>query len=628
MKNLKLIFLLTIIAMFTIANHSIANIQNNLVQLDVKKSAVSNTVDVVLYTTSNTDNSVVTKKSTNKYVLLLPNTSSSASSFSTTGALKDLVTNVDIKSVNDNMGGYTKITFETTKPINIKTTNKKSTPLSQGQKETKDFLSKASTIEKQQIAQATPKPTPTVKKENPKQPPVQQQKVEVKPLPKIEQPKIEQNKQTKTETGKQKLQTTKNFETFTTVKEIISKANENKKNEIKQQVHPTAQNSEIEHKENGTNVKTDNELTSTNINQSDKTTSKNEQTRQTKNNEHTQNKILKNEHSANTTNSIPNNKNNLFYIGATIICGLLALKKLVTKKTKIRATTTTEAPKISADELMTVNQIKRTQEIAQNSKLNWQEKYNLVNGTQKNNKLDNNNSDYKFISIVNNNKTNTNNKPKHFVSQNITNKTFPTDKETLNNTSYSKQLKSFSKSDKIIIRKTNNFDNKLSLKQSMHLKIKETLSKSKRNQNKNSNSNIFSVINSGVQEMQKEKNGYIETSLNEYISMLDKKHNTSSVVSNPIARTNSNLAIKEKIEILSEYKISPNKNIYLISQKGRSAIVGKINNESFVLKKFDSVINESLQVRPDGNNVYIVKAGRYKCLVEITDSKMGTLIEI
>jgi hypothetical protein len=46
------------------------------------------------------------------------------------------------------------------------------------------------------------------------------------------------------------------------------------------------------------------------------------------------------------------------------------------------------------------------------------------------------------------------------------------------------------------------------------------------------------------------------------------------------------------------------------------------------LKKFDYVVDKPLQVRQDDKNIYIVKAGKFKCLVDVSKEKMGTLIEI
>jgi hypothetical protein len=66
----------------------------------------------------------------------------------------------------------------------------------------------------------------------------------------------------------------------------------------------------------------------------------------------------------------------------------------------------------------------------------------------------------------------------------------------------------------------------------------------------------------------------------------------------------------------------------MIESDGVSAIIGKIGENVYVLKKFDKIINKPLQVRLDYGSVYIVKAGGFKCLVDVAEDKMGTLLEI
>ena len=61
---------------------------------------------------------------------------------------------------------------------------------------------------------------------------------------------------------------------------------------------------------------------------------------------------------------------------------------------------------------------------------------------------------------------------------------------------------------------------------------------------------------------------------------------------------------------------------------GVSAIVGKAKDNIFILKKFDHVVNGTIQVRRDDGNIYIVRLGKFKCLVNVEQDKMGTLIEI
>ena len=164
MKSKKNILVAAFLAMLCIGINS-AN-ANNLTQMDVKKSSTPDTVDVTFYTTDLNTNTVVTKKSNNRYVVLMPNVSSNSSVTPNFGGLKDIISDINVKHVDDGIGGYTKVTFETTKPINIKTHNVKSAPLTQAQKDAKTIIAQnnttpaAKTETTQPKTAATPKTTP------------------------------------------------------------------------------------------------------------------------------------------------------------------------------------------------------------------------------------------------------------------------------------------------------------------------------------------------------------------------------------------------------------------------------------------------------------------------------------
>ena len=137
-KNIVIAAVLTaLMTGFTIAE---ANSSSNLLQMDIKKSSAADSVDVTFYTTADSTNSVVTRKSNNRYVVLLPNTSGSSSIVPSLGGVKDLISDIQLKHVDDGIGGYTKITFETTKPVNIRTFMKKTAPLTQAQKDYKNLI--------------------------------------------------------------------------------------------------------------------------------------------------------------------------------------------------------------------------------------------------------------------------------------------------------------------------------------------------------------------------------------------------------------------------------------------------------------------------------------------------------
>ncbi len=118
---------------------------NNLTQLDIKKSTISpSTLNVTIYTNSPYDDNVaVTKKADNKYVILMPNLSGIGATNPDLSGLQDMVSNIDVKSIPDGENGYTKVTLTTTQPVTIRTTTKKSTPLTAEQKAYKNLIAQS-----------------------------------------------------------------------------------------------------------------------------------------------------------------------------------------------------------------------------------------------------------------------------------------------------------------------------------------------------------------------------------------------------------------------------------------------------------------------------------------------------
>ena len=118
---------------------------NELNKLDIKKSNSSaSTLNVTVYTSNPYDENVaVTKKSDNKYVILLPNVGNSSSANVDYSSLKDVVSDVSVKSVNDGASGYTKVTLTTTKPVSISTSARKSAPLTAEQKAYKNLIAQS-----------------------------------------------------------------------------------------------------------------------------------------------------------------------------------------------------------------------------------------------------------------------------------------------------------------------------------------------------------------------------------------------------------------------------------------------------------------------------------------------------
>ena len=163
----------------------------------------------------------------------------------------------------------------------------------------------------------------------------------------------------------------------------------------------------------------------------------------------------------------------------------------------------------------------------------------------------------------------------------------------------------------------------------------------------------FLPKNDTTEEMNQIQEQYIVSSMEEYLDILDKENApvsqetnitdeiTSMIpkrtrtemmgITNPIQKISSRKKTKSSdldISIKAKYDIDHNKSIMMVESDGISSIIGKIGENVYVLKKFDKIINKPLQVRLDYGNVYIVKAGNFKCLVDVAEDKMGTLLEI
>ena len=64
------------------------------------------------------------------------------------------------------------------------------------------------------------------------------------------------------------------------------------------------------------------------------------------------------------------------------------------------------------------------------------------------------------------------------------------------------------------------------------------------------------------------------------------------------------------------------------NEDGQTSLIGRINNDTTLLKNFGYNSNIKLQVRLDSPNVYMVKADNSRYLVEVNNNKMGVLLEL
>lgn len=105
-------------------------------------------------------------------------------------------------------------------------------------------------------------------------------------------------------------------------------------------------------------------------------------------------------------------------------------------------------------------------------------------------------------------------------------------------------------------------------------------------------------------------------------------------------KENSNLLNFEDFEtvaqpeevVRSEFEIDDLRGFYMVDYLDFSILVGHIDEEIFVLKKFEEKIGDKLQARLNetkgGISNYMVKVGNFKALVEVNPSDMKLLIEL
>ncbi|MBP3821025.1 hypothetical protein J6G99_05205 [bacterium] len=664
MLNKKIIIALTLA--LSMGTTVFAN-SNDLLKMDIKKSSAQDAVDVTFYTTGNSTNSVVTRKSGNNYVVLLPNVSGNQSIVPNLGGVKDLVTDIKVKNVDDGMGGYTKVTFSTTKPIKIQTSTQKTAPLTKAQQDYKNLIAQNSKFDpdtKMKNFKASPTATST-------------QKTAVQPTTKA------QTQNTKVSDVVKKVQnTTKEtiqpkVEKIQVKKQDVQPKAENIKPAVKPDVKPVAKTKAVESKPAG--------------NKTVKSIQKDVQQSKTQ-----------------TPKTTPANKQEKKFpliplAGLASVLGIFALGGIINAVSRSVVKNSNKIKNIfeESPEILESQRIQQEyNDIASNKNLNWQEKYKLYSQKEENNS----NEDYSYVTDMSTTmkaiispdlkvKTNIpslNGKVKnaptndekvkiqakisqmeHALVQTPSLKSIlkhkpeiHTEDEAITNSIKNIKLKSFAKDKKLSQTDRSLASNPIEkqnkhLKESRFVKLRNSaLSMSHRTPNlsitnltriNDNHSNVQKRENFGIVKSSVNKENYQLASLGEYLTILDseeQRKNNSQIVTNAFESMgrmsnsieNASNPIKQRskdvpqtingLKVKSGYNIDSEKGFYIIEVDGSNELVGRINDEIFVIKKFENNANLNLQVRLDYDNVYIVRAGSYKCLVDVTENKMGTLLEI
>ena len=724
---------------------------NTLSQVDIKRNS-SDGLEFTLYTSSPyADNVVVTKKSDNKYVILMPNVNSASGSKPDFSSVKDMVSDVDVRAVNDGTGGYTKVTVITNRPVDIKTNTAKSMPVTEGEREYRALIAQKRTPVQQHAVSQPASSAPAKQSTGFKLPEIQPTKTaadivstaaaaaksQIKPKSKEQAAQQTTSKTVSKPAAKpavEKKQVSTKIASAQPVKDSNIKPVSVQKTETAPiQAQPAKTSA-------ATPVTTDN-LNNINNSVSDKPV-QTQQTEQTKlqNTQETTNTETKtiatgtpavSELIHKLTNKLPKNLPvTLTMIFVPLIC-LMALFNLI-RNSLLRS----QALKASFLQNIANGKkpVQNYDNIINNENLSWQEKYQQymdVSGEKAETSAkaaEDAQEKYTFITkakqqqpaheTIQKPSTNDGNtiksKPAPRAAQSkyvresrlerlermlhsspdrektqIENDIIETEKLTpaeLTTDTIPEAASPLAAEDNTIHEnmksvKFKAFEEKVALEEThrnkkiKHRKVQIELPKEGPHVNlgysqlhtnprlfKNANLSVSDLIATSNKllnikpEFKEDKNDYDVISVDEYFNIIDddKSKVTSSlsdIVANSLAnmKTNSINTAKPKTNITnpitktknetkadylsglivkSGFNIDANRGFYLVSLDGKSAIVGRIGEEVFVLKKFDRNINQPLQVRMDNPNVYMVKADNFKSLVEVGKDNMGVLIEL
>lgn len=662
---------------FTSVSGTFANGGNNLVQLDLKKTS-NNTVDVTLFTTNNyNDNVMVRKKSDNKYVILIPKVQSSGFSNSSLSGVKDLVSNIDVKTVNDTSGGYTKVTLITTKPLDIKTRTQKSGPVTEEQKEYRTLIAEANAVKNKIGKQEPPKPQKTEvtvnKAKTPAAAPAKEtpKKEIVKQENKVQETKIKENKvQDVKQPAKQTApQAVKSNEIRQEAKPQVTEEKQSRKAHLAELIEEVKQEKLIEQ-----TVSKVPQSALEDLPQTDKKAS-----------------ILSTVmHKSKTAANIVINKlktklpvNTPTAVVILIpVLGLIMLAKLI--KASLRKSA--ELKESFIDHLASRPPILNTvkyNNIVNDEELSWQEKYQrYLDESARPVSRGKNKGSYTFIKTPAEPQEITQKRDeleKLVAEMPYTQEVSPEIKEVQNEEDAIQKTIKFKafENEKASLKITNRarmknrksrfkkYEVELPLKEQKNVELGTSMLHSNPRHLKNANLDIADVDKRGS-GMKFKVQDYIMSSVDEFFSIIDKEqpaiNNATSPIasnsskfkpsinveksenapklnqqfSNPMKQTNPISKLRNETKdsylngliIKSGFNIDDNKGFYVVNLEGNSALVGRINDEIFVLKKFDRNVEKPIQVRHDNANVYMVKAGGFKSLVEVNEDKMGVLIEL
>lgn len=692
--------ILTVVLLLGLGFTAVDNVfgANSLVQMDVKKAS-ADTIDFTMYTSSEAGASpIVRKKSDNKYVVLIPGISSSAVSTPDFHGVKDVITNIDVKSVADTTDGYTKVTVITKKPLNIRTKTVKSSPITPEQREYRSLLAvantpKANSINPIKVEQSAAKQSPsnvkvanTVKNQNTQKNTKVQNDTKNKTL---------QQKKNSVVSGAKKIEQISKNETKKVVNKVSTAASANTIEKHTPAVNPPQATPKVENKPQSF-IK---ELQNDAIGQG------NAENISVENNPEvlvvtptSTDKTVKNKLNFDTNSLLNkiNAKSPLMIILLPLLALMLIVRFIKNSIEKSRDLRSDFVHKVKNETSIT----KKYTDITGDENLNWREKYSKYNDavqdpeTYNRQKAENHKKLFGAITGKSVNEKRKNLEKMISPIENQTKNIVHSEAASINNEMKKTiKLKGFAQKPSLKASNRENLNNMVDINYTIdtsneiqqNITMKDSpLTRNIRDFENGSlavsdvDQSLKAALSAKRQEELRKKD-YEMSSLDEYFATIDKEPdkksiklistpkerltqkeirqnveniqtkmrvplaykiaggiNLSKAFENPFSNGNIKMistpqkdsAADENLVVNSSYEIDSNNGFMMVTYDGKSALIGKANNEITVLKEFNGIVDKPLQVRKDKENVYLVKAEGFKSLVEINGNKMGVLIEL
>ncbi len=664
-KNNCILGIIVLLGLTLAPMNTALSADNNLVQVDLKKGN-GNAVDITFFTSENYgSNVIVKKKSDNKYVILMPKVLTSGYRRADLESVHDLVTNIDVKSVNDGAAGYTKITMITTKPLNITTHVSKAAPLTDAQKQYKTLIAEAYTVKNnvnKNVPQKTSRPTEVTVNKTPvaKAKPAQQPKTANTTAPAKTNDSAKAKPKVQTALAKvTPIDTKKLVEPKKTVNIIAEEVEKNiaidkHTPDLPPQVQPVVEPAVK-------TVETSAEKINTPI--EDIKVVQKEQSHLS----HNKKSIL-----SKLKNKIEILKGKVerkmpVGIAATLIFTIIPIIALIAFIKLIHASIKNSImlKKSFLERISKKPRQKDYEHIINNENLNWQEKYQMyINQSRKDNsKPEPAQSKYKFVTQTQKAADSIEEQRKRLEQlvtpekqDDISHKPVSSDEVQVHSEgqAISKSLK-----DKA---KFKAFEPSLS---QTRRNVKLQKSRFKRFATKDDyqtapiqpqpnvelekspltqSTRQISDANLKVSDVVKED--YVMSSLEEFFATPEKPVASTLAQIKPSMKLNRRPQAVKKVTNPIEVKkvektekptfsglivktgcnIDDDRGFYIVNLDGTTALVGRMKEEVVVLKKFDDSSDKKLQVRHDKDNIYMVKTEGFKSLIDA--SNMGVLVEL